>query len=65
MTSCRSGGPILWETAAFLLNYVTILGTALGVLVFLLAGLLTIETLWLALLPVELYLGFHSIEGET
>jgi hypothetical protein len=44
---------------------VTILGTALGVLVFLLAGLLTIETLWLALLPVGLYLGFHSIEGET
>ena len=35
------GDPILWGTVAFLLNYVPILGTALGVLIFLLAGLLT------------------------
>jgi predicted PurR-regulated permease PerM len=59
------GDPILWGTVAFLLNYVPILGTALGVLIFLLAGLLTIDTLWLALLPAALYLGFHLIEGET
>jgi predicted PurR-regulated permease PerM len=59
------GDPILWGTVAFLLNYVPILGTALGVLIFLLAGLLTIDTLWLALLPAGLYLGFHLIEGET
>jgi predicted PurR-regulated permease PerM len=39
------GDPILWGTVAFLLNYVPILGTALGVLIFLLAGLLTIDTL--------------------
>jgi predicted PurR-regulated permease PerM len=50
---------------AFLLNYVPILGTALGALIFLLAGLLTIDTLWLALLPAGLYLGLHVIEGET
>jgi predicted PurR-regulated permease PerM len=59
------GDPILWGTVAFLLNYVPILGTALGVLIFLLAGLLSIETLWQALLPAALYLGFHLIEGET
>jgi predicted PurR-regulated permease PerM len=59
------GDPILWGTVAFLLNYVPILGTALGVLIFLLAGLLTTDTLWLALLPAALYLGFHVIEGET
>jgi predicted PurR-regulated permease PerM len=59
------GDPILWGTVAFLLNYVPILGTALGLLIFLLAGLLTIDTLWLALLPAGLYLGFHVIEGET
>ena len=29
------GDPILWGTVAFLLNYVPILGTALGVLIFL------------------------------
>jgi predicted PurR-regulated permease PerM len=59
------GDPILWGTVAFLLNFVPILGTALGVLIFLLAGLLTIDTLWLALLPAALYIGFHLIEGET
>jgi len=59
------GDPILWGTVAFLLNYVPILGTALGMLIFLLAGLLTIDTLWLALLPAALYLGFHLVEGQT
>jgi predicted PurR-regulated permease PerM len=59
------GDPILWGTVAFLLNYVPILGTALGVLTFLLAGLLTHDILWQALLPAGLYFGFHLIEGET
>jgi predicted PurR-regulated permease PerM len=59
------GEPILWGTVAFLLNYVPILGPALGVLIFLFAGLLTHDTLWQALLPVGLYLGFHLIEGES
>jgi predicted PurR-regulated permease PerM len=59
------GDPILWGTVAFLLNYVPILGTALGLLIFLLAGLLTFDMLWLALLPAGLYLGFHLIEGQT
>jgi predicted PurR-regulated permease PerM len=59
------GDPILWGTVAFLLNYLPILGTVLGVLIFLLAGLLTHDTLWLALLPVGLYLGIHLIEGQT
>jgi len=59
------GDPILWGTVAFLLNYVPILGTAVGALIFLLAGLLTIDTLWLALLPAGLYLGLHLIEGQT
>jgi predicted PurR-regulated permease PerM len=59
------GDPILWGTVAFFLNYVPILGTAFGVLIFLLAGLLTHDTLWQALLPVGLYFGFHLIEGET
>ncbi len=60
-----AGDPILWGTVAFLLNYVPIIGTVLGVLIFLLAGLLTVETLWLALLPAGLYVGLHLIEGET
>ena len=59
------GDPILRGTVAFLLNYVPILGTALGVLIFLLAGMLTHDTLWQSLLPAGLYFGFHLIEGET
>jgi len=59
------GDPILWGTVAFLLNYLPILGTVLGVLIFLFAGLLTHDTLWLALLPAGLYLGIHLIEGQT
>jgi len=56
----------MWLTGvAFLLNYVPILGTALGVLIFLLAGLLTHDMLWQALLPAGLYFRFHLIEGET
>jgi predicted PurR-regulated permease PerM len=59
------GDPILWGTVAFLLNYLPILGTVMGALIFLFAGLLTHDTLWLALLPAGLYVGIHLIEGET
>ena len=58
------GDPFLWGIVAFLLNYVPILGTALGVMIFLLAGMLTFDTLWLALLPAGLYLGIHLIEAR-
>ena len=59
------GDPILWGAVAFLLNFVPILGPILAVVIFLLAGLLTNDTLWQALLPAGLYLGIHLIEGET
>jgi predicted PurR-regulated permease PerM len=59
------GDPLLWGTVAFLLNYVPILGPMIGVLLFLFAGLLSIDTLWLAFVPAALYLGIHMIEGET
>jgi len=58
------GDPILWGTVAFLLNYVPVLGPASAVVIFLLAGLLTIETIWQALLPGVLYFGIHLVEGE-
>ena len=62
---CGLGDPVLWGTVAFLLNYIPILGPILGVGVFLLIGLLSVDTLWLALLPAGLYLTIHIIEGET
>ncbi len=62
---CGLGDPLLWGTLAFLLNYVPILGPMAAVIVFLLAGLLEIDSLWLAFLPAGLYLGIHLLEGET
>ncbi|HVT27435.1 MAG TPA: AI-2E family transporter [Lacipirellulaceae bacterium] len=59
------GDPIFWGTVAFLLNFVPILGPVSGVVIFLLAGMLSSAPLWQALLPAGLYLGIHLIEGET
>jgi predicted PurR-regulated permease PerM len=59
------GDPILWGAVAFLLNFVPILGPIIGVVIFVLVGLLTIDTLWQAFLPAALYLGIHLVEGET
>jgi predicted PurR-regulated permease PerM len=59
------GDPVFWGIVAFLLNFLPILGPLLGVFVFLVAGLLTIDTLWQALLPAGFYLAIHMIEGET
>ena len=65
MALCGLGDPLLWGTLAFLLNYIPILGPLMGVSVFLLAGLLSIQILWAAFLPAALYLVIHLIEGET
>lgn len=59
------GSPLLWGTAAFLLNYVPILGPTAGVVIFLVAGIVTIESLWAAFLPAVLYFLIHCAEGET
>jgi predicted PurR-regulated permease PerM len=58
------GDPILWGAVAFLLNFVPILGPILGVVIFVLVGLLTSDTLWQAFLPAGLYLAIHLIEGQ-
>ncbi len=59
------GDPLLWGTVAFLLNYVPILGPTAGFLIFLVAGLVTIDPLWVAFVPAALYLLIHIAEGET
>ena len=65
MAICGVGDPVLWGTVAFLLNYIPILGPMIGVVVFMLAGLLSIDSLWAAFLPAGLYLLIHLVEGET
>jgi predicted PurR-regulated permease PerM len=62
---CGLGDPLLWGTFAFLLNFVPILGPTAGVIVFLVAGLVTLDPLWFALVPAALYLTIHVAEGET
>jgi predicted PurR-regulated permease PerM len=61
---CGLQDPLLWGALAFLLNYVPILGPALGVVVFTLVGLLSQSGLWLALLPAAIYLTIHVIVSE-
>ncbi len=65
MYFCGLGDPLLWGATAFLLNYVPILGPLFGIGIFLLAGMLSFDNLWWALLPPALYFGIHLIEGET
>ena len=56
--------PLLWGTTAFLLNYVPILGPLTGIVIFLLAGMLTIDGLGAAFLPAGLFALIHIVEGE-
>jgi predicted PurR-regulated permease PerM len=65
MWSCGLGDPLLWGAAAFLLNFIPILGPLVGVGMFFAAGLLTLAWPWQALLPAGLYLLIHLAEGET
>jgi predicted PurR-regulated permease PerM len=65
MYLCGLGDPLLWGATAFLLNYIPILGPLFGIGIFLLAGMLSFDSLWWALLPPALYLGIHLVEGET
>jgi predicted PurR-regulated permease PerM len=65
MYLCGLGDPLLWGAAAFLLNYVPILGPLFGTGIFLLAGMLSFDSLGWALLPPALYFGIHLIEGEA
>jgi predicted PurR-regulated permease PerM len=62
MHLCGLGDPVLWGAAAFLLNYIPILGPLVGVCIFVLAGMLSFESLWWALLPPALYFGIHLVE---
>jgi predicted PurR-regulated permease PerM len=65
MWFCGIGDPVLWGAAAFLLNFVPILGPLVGIGVFLLAGLLRFEDILPAVIPAAIYLAIHIVEGEV
>lgn len=57
--------PILWGVLAFVLNYILILGPLSGVAILFLAGLLTFDTIWQALVPAAGYLVIHLTESAV
>ena len=57
--------PLLWGVAAFLLNYVPILGPLTGVAIFFFVGLFSFSSALWALAPSGVYLLIHILEGET
>lgn len=57
--------PLLWGVLAFLLNYVPIFGPLTGMVMFLAVGMLGLDPLWKAFMPMVLYSAAHLIEGET
>ena len=64
MWLCGVANPVLWGAVAFMLNFVPILGPMVGIVVFLMASVLSLGVSWWALLPVGLYLLHPIIEGE-
>ena len=62
---CGLSDPILWGTVAFLLNFVPILGPLCGVVLLLVAGLVTFDLIWQAVLLAGIYLLIHIAEGEV
>lgn len=56
---------MLWGAIAFLLNYVPILGPLTAMAIFLAAGMLSLEPLGMAFMPVITYTLIHALEGQT
>jgi predicted PurR-regulated permease PerM len=57
--------PLLWGLAAFLLNYIPILGAFTGIVIFFFVGLFTFDNPLWALAPAGVYFLIHVLEGET
>jgi predicted PurR-regulated permease PerM len=64
MWLCGMPSPTLWGALAFALNYVPILGPMTGIVLFLMAGVLSLGVSWWAILPAGIYLCIHVVEGE-
>jgi predicted PurR-regulated permease PerM len=63
MMFCKIGDPVLWGVAAFLLNYIPIMGPVAGMVIFATVGLLSDKGLLPALLPAGLYFVIHLVES--
>lgn len=62
---CGLADPLLWGTLAFVLNYIPIIGPLVCTAILFLAGLLTFDSAWTALIPAGIYLAVHLIEADS
>jgi hypothetical protein len=64
MWACGLANPLLWGVLALVLNDAPIVGAAFGIVIFLMASVVSLGITWWALLPVGLNFGAHLIKGE-
>lgn len=55
---------LLWGTMVALLNFAPYVGALIGMGVMLLVGFVTYNEPWLSVMPVLVYLGLHTLEGQ-
>lgn len=55
---------LLWGTMAALLNFAPFVGPLIGVVLMLLMGFITWDTVGASLLPAGIYLGLHTVESQ-
>ena len=55
---------LLWGTMVALLNFAPYVGPLIGMGVMLLVGFVTYNEQWLSVMPVLVYLGLHTLEGQ-
>jgi predicted PurR-regulated permease PerM len=58
------GNPLLWGVFAFLLNYIPIIGPIINLVLLMLAGLLTMDSLFHAFMPAAGFMVIHIVEGQ-
>jgi predicted PurR-regulated permease PerM len=61
---CGMPAAALWGTIAFSFNFIPFIGPLCAAVIFFMAGLLTFDNNWLALLPVGIYLVLILLEGQ-
>ncbi|MCW5737446.1 MAG: AI-2E family transporter [Enhydrobacter sp.] len=62
---CGLPDPVLWGSAAFLLNYIPILGPIAAAVLLALVGLTIFDEAWPALLPVAIFMVIHLAEADA
>ncbi len=61
---CGMPAPALWGAIAFCFNFIPFVGPLCAIVIFFMAGLLTFDNNWLALLPAGIYIVFILLEGQ-